>query len=156
MLPQRSVCIKFHASCSPMAHTRCVNYAFEWYFVLVFCLCFVYKFIITTQNYNIFHYILESVYWFHSTPPMCLFGVVPVTLSSGISQWIICHILSVHEVISVANQNPLAGIDLYKVGRNLDRSDLTELPLRYQNYKWWAARRNVLWQDFQRYGTHFR
>ena len=59
---QQSVCIKFHASCSPMAHTRCVNYPFEWYFVLIFCLCFVYKFIITTQNYNIFHYILESVY----------------------------------------------------------------------------------------------
>ena len=36
---------------------------------------------------------------------MCLFGVVPYFDKSDLSEYI-CHILSVHEVISVANHKP--------------------------------------------------
>ena len=47
---------------------------------------------------------------------------------------------------------PFGGIDLYKMGRNLDRSDLTELRLRVQNNGMVKEKR--LWQDFfMRYGT---
>ena len=46
----------------------------------------------------------------------------------------------------------LAGIDLYKMGRNLDSSDLTELRGRFDNG---LLGKNILWQDFfMRYGTH--
>ena len=51
VLPNKSYTYNFHASCSPMGYTTCVNYAFciifEWYFVCVlfsFLFCFVYKF----------------------------------------------------------------------------------------------------------------
>ena len=48
VLPNESICIDFHVSYGPIGPTTCVNYAFcivfEWYFVLVFCLCFVHKF----------------------------------------------------------------------------------------------------------------
>ena len=59
VLPNESVC-KF--SCFVWAYQTynvckwCILYCFWMIFVLVFCLCFMYK----------FHYILESVYWFHS------------------------------------------------------------------------------------------
>ena len=70
---------------------------------------------------------------------MCLFDAVSDNLSSQISQWIICHIWSVHYVVKCgecvvidANHSIFGGIDLYKMGRNLDRSDLTEL---WQSYE---------------------
>ena len=95
----RSVCINFHASCSPMAHTRCVNYAFciifEWYFVLVFCLCFVYKFSPS----------MESVYWFHSPPCICACLVLCLLICQVGSWWTFCQVWSALQVISVANQN---------------------------------------------------
>ena len=48
-----NLCVNFHVSYGPIGPTMCVNYAFcIVIFVLIFCLCFVYK----------FHYILESVY----------------------------------------------------------------------------------------------
>ena len=94
----------------------CVNYAFciLYCFWVIFCPRILSLSFVSCINYNIFPYILESVYWFHSKTPlhMCLFGVVPVTLSSRISQWIICHIWSVQYVVSYANHFHMAGIDL--------------------------------------------
>ena len=70
------------------------NYAFcIIIFVLVFCLCFVYK----------FHYILESVYWFHSKVVHLANMPVFVLCLNLSSQWILCHILSVHYAVTYAN-----------------------------------------------------
>ena len=49
---------------------------------------------------------------------MCLFGVVPYFDKSDLSEYI-CHILSVHEVISVANHNHFGGSVYYKMDRYL-------------------------------------
>ena len=41
------------------------------------------------------------------------------------------------------------GIDLYKMGRNLDRSDLTELHLRVQITSDGMVKEKHLWQEFR-------
>ena len=104
--------------------------------------CFVYR----------FHYILESVYWFHSiVVPLAYVPVWSCVLIWQVgSQWIICHILSVHEVISVANQNLLAVFSYYKIGRYFDiKSDLTELHFRK------LRQSNILWAGETFCGRNF-
>ena len=57
---------------------------------------------------------------------MCLFGAVPyfVKLDLSVNKMVKIFCTMCNQPMSII---PLAGIDLYKMGRNLDRSDLTEL-----------------------------
>ena len=109
---------------------RVCNYAFcivfEWYFVLIFCLCFMYKL-------NIFHPLWDQ----YADSIVKLLAYVPVWCCVLIwqvwSQWIICHILSVHYVVTYANHT--FGRHWIIINRQIfwHKSDLTELPLRVQN-----------------------
>ena len=114
-----------HASYRPIGPMMCVNYAL-YCFWMIFSSYFVF---VSCMNFIKFSPSVGSVYWFHST--VVPLAYVPVWCCVLIwqvwSQWIICHILSVHYIVTYANHSPLVGIDLYKMGRNLDRSDLTEL-----------------------------
>ena len=79
---------------------------------------------------------------------MCLFGAVSEFVKSDLGEHFVKFVL--HIVLSTyANQNPLAGIDLYKMGRNLDRSDLTELWLRVQITSDGVVKEKCLWQEFR-------
>ena len=56
--------------------------------------------------------------------------------------------MSVHYVVTYANHSPLAGIDLYKMGRNLDRSDLTELRQSYEEgLTFYISKRKTMGQE---------
>ena len=105
-----------------IGHTIVWNYAFciifEWYFVLVFCLCFM--------------HILKSVYWFHSKKPL---AYVPVWccacyfVKSDLTVNYLSHLVSAlcSQALSII---PLAGIVYYKKGRYFD------IDQTWQSYIW--------------------
>ena len=107
MLPNKSMCIICRLHMELCRTYEVCNYAyfivFEWYFALLSCPCLIYYSHIV-YNYNIFHPLWDQ-YTDSIVNPlhMCLFGAVSDNLSSQISQWIICHILSVHDVVTYAN-----------------------------------------------------
>ena len=134
-----------------IGHTIVWNYAFciifEWYFVLVFCLCFVY-------NYNIIFLPLWDQYTDSIVPlPMCLFGAVSDNLSSQSS------VNKTFKMLCTWDSQWRHWWHLFTInqGQKLDSAE-------WQSYIWdtWTTRKewwvseNILWQEFVRYGTHFR
>ena len=127
------------------------NYAFCIFFEWFSCPCILSVFHVDQYTCSIVPLAYVLVW--------CYFWICQVL----ISQWIICQILSVHYVVkcdqcivTYANHSPLVGIDLHKMGRSLDSSDLIQPHLRDLNNKEWWASENILWQEYVRYGTHFR
>ena len=107
VLPNKSICIKF--SCFVWAYQTynvcklCILYRFfEWYFVRVlFCLCFVYK----LHFHPLWDQYTDSIV---NPLHMCLFGVVPVTLSSLIFLLdLFCTLCN-----QCCQSKPIGGIDL--------------------------------------------
>ena len=109
-------------------------------FVLIFCLCFMHK----------FHYILESVYWFHSIVAPCMCACLVLCLFiCQVGSHSELSVISVHYVVTYANHT--FGGHWFIINRTdiwhkirLDRATRKE---------WWASE-NILCQDFfMRYGT---